>query len=103
MAGVQINTRVPPEMRDEIKSLIDAGKYRDQTDFILSAIREKLDRDALDSRELFKKQLVDFLRADSDVRAILKELARSEAIDLIRYDADVRDALRSAEFKGRLY
>ena len=43
MADTQITFRLDTVIRDEIARLIEGKKYRNQTDFIVRAIREKLD------------------------------------------------------------
>jgi len=64
--------KVEPSVKKRIKSLVDDGKYRDMRDFTAKAIHEKLEREGIDEREAFKKQLIDLVRYDVDIRSALE-------------------------------
>lgn len=71
MADVQTNIRLPRELKDKIKSLVEADEYRDVTDFIVSAIREKLEREDVDETARFKSLLLGLIESDPDVKAAI--------------------------------
>ena len=75
MVDPQINTRVPIELKKEIKRLVESGKYRDTTDFMLASIREKLAREESGEIEGLKEQMLFLIENDPDVgRAINKRV-----------------------------
>ena len=75
MVDPQINIRVPIELKKEIKRLIESGKYRDTTDFMLASIREKLAREESGEIEGLKEQMLVLIENDPDIgRAINKHV-----------------------------
>ena len=75
MVDPQINIRVPIELKKAIKRLVESGKYRDTTDFMLASIREKLAREESGEIEGLKEQMILLIENDPDVsRAINKRV-----------------------------
>ena len=60
-------------VRERIKALVDEGKYRDMTDFAVKAILEKLEREEMDERTRFKMMLMDLVKTDKDVQAVIED------------------------------
>jgi Arc/MetJ-type ribon-helix-helix transcriptional regulator len=80
MALVQISIKVEASVREQIKHLINHGKYQDVADFTAKAIYEKLEREGVDVHEPLKKQIIDLIRYDSDIRSTLEAVVLSTNI-----------------------
>lgn len=73
MGLVQIGVRVDTSVKDQIKQLVDAGEYRDITDFAAKAIQEKLKREIVPEHEKLKQTLLDRIRCSSNITIDLNE------------------------------
>lgn len=69
MADTQITFRLDAGVRDEITNLVEEKKYRNQTDFIVRAIIEKLERESVDPDQVMVAKFIEALRTNSDVKA----------------------------------
>jgi Arc/MetJ-type ribon-helix-helix transcriptional regulator len=81
MALVHIGVKVEPSIKEEISSLVDSGKYRDITEFMHAAIKERLERDKIDKDEIFRQSLIHLLRTDPEIIGILEEISKQKAIE----------------------
>jgi len=81
MALVHIGVKVESSIKDEISSLVDNGKYRDITEFMHAAIKDRLERDKIDKDEIFRQSLLHLLRTDSEIIGILEDISEKKAIE----------------------
>lgn len=67
MTLTQIGVRVDTSVKDQIKRLVDEGKYRDITDFAAKAIHEKLERENFQESDKIKQAIFEIIRSNSEM------------------------------------
>jgi len=76
MSTEHLGVRVDSTLKARIKELVTKKEYRDYSDFVEKAIREKLDRETGDGRSAFVAQLIEVIKSDPDVREALDAARR---------------------------
>ena len=64
-----VHARIQPEMKKGIQALVDKGDYRDITEFVQEAIRDKLEPDRI--RSGIKDHLRSLIVNDPEIRQLI--------------------------------
>lgn len=68
--------------REKISVLVDRGEYNDMTDFIVKAIKEKLEPGS--SRIISRRDILELMRTDPEVQEELRRILSAALAEKLR-------------------
>ncbi len=66
MTDDAIHIRIASSLKKQIQDLVEAGEYRDMTDFVTKAIRNQLEDDSCERYDEIKEMIASALREKND-------------------------------------
>ena len=77
MSDDAIHVRIASSLKKQILDLVDAGEYRDMTDFVTKAIRNQLEYEPIENFGRFKEIFLTLLHDDDE------EMLRDSIIEVV--------------------